>query len=63
MATVLLKLPLLRHIYAWMGCVPADYHAMRDTLKHASVGVVPEVIFLHPASDINNPLLGLQGQA
>lgn len=42
-ATVLLKLPLLRHVYAWMGCVPADYYIMKEQLQTTSVGLVPEV--------------------
>lgn len=42
-ATVLLKLPLLRHLYAWMGCVPADYHTIHELLQTTSVGIVPEV--------------------
>ncbi|CAL8465555.1 g5091 [Coccomyxa elongata] len=41
-ATVLLKLPLLRHVYAWMGCVPADYHVMKEQLQTTSIGLVPE---------------------
>ncbi|KAK9903270.1 hypothetical protein WJX75_001551 [Coccomyxa subellipsoidea] len=41
-ATVLLKLPLLRHLYAWMGCVPADYHTIHELLQTTSVGIVPE---------------------
>jgi hypothetical protein len=42
-ATVLLKLPLLRHVFAWMGCVPADYHTLKELLQVASIGIVPEV--------------------
>ncbi|EIE22983.1 hypothetical protein COCSUDRAFT_63373 [Coccomyxa subellipsoidea C-169] len=41
-ATVLLKLPLLRHVYAWMGCIPADYHTIHEQLQTTSVGLVPE---------------------
>lgn len=43
-ATVLLKLPLLRHIYAWMGCVPADFLTVHQLLQTISVGIVPEVL-------------------
>lgn len=43
MATVLLRLPLLRHVWGAMGCVPADYAPVRTLLASTSVGLVPEV--------------------
>ena len=43
MASVLLALPLLKHIWAWMGCGPADYAPTKALLQHTSVGLAPEV--------------------
>ncbi len=40
---MLLRLPTLRHVWAWMGCVPADYKPVRALLQTTSVGLVPEV--------------------
>jgi hypothetical protein len=45
-ASVLLQLPLLRHVWAWMGCVPADYGTMRELLQSTSIGLMPEVLLL-----------------
>ena len=34
MATVLLKLPYFKHIFAWMGCLPAgEYHNYMHSWK------------------------------
>ncbi len=42
-ATVLFHLPLLRHIYAWFGCIPADRASIEAALASGKcVGLVPE---------------------
>ena len=41
-ATVLLKVPLYKHVFAWLGCHPADKPVMLDLLKRNSVGVIVE---------------------
>lgn len=50
-ATVLLRVPLYKHVFAWLGCHPADKPVMLDLLKENSVGVIVEGvagIFLGP---------------
>ena len=50
-ATVLLKVPFYKHIFAWLGCHPADKPVMLDLLRQNSVGVIVEGvagIFLGP---------------
>lgn len=42
-ASVLFHLPVLRHVYAWMGCIPADRGSIEAALRSGrSVGLVPE---------------------
>ena len=50
-ATVLLRVPLYKHVFAWLGCHPADKPVMLDLLRENSVGVIVEGvagIFLGP---------------
>jgi len=52
-ATVLLRVPFYKHVFAWLGCHPADKPVMLDLLteKKNSVGVIVEGvagIFLGP---------------
>ena len=42
-ATVLMRVPLYKHVFAWMGCCPADRPRMMDLLAAGtSVGVIVE---------------------
>lgn len=43
-ASLLLALPVVRHIMSWMGVVPADKQVMLDVLSKASGGALPEGI-------------------
>lgn len=43
-ASLLLRLPVVRHIMSWMGVVPADKQVMLDVLSKASGGALPEGI-------------------
>lgn len=43
-ASLLLMVPVVRHIMSWMGVVPADKQVMLDVLTHASGGALPEGI-------------------
>ena len=40
---MLLRLPVLRHVWAWMGCFEANFKPVRALLETTSVGLVPEV--------------------
>ncbi|KAK9827733.1 hypothetical protein WJX81_007274 [Elliptochloris bilobata] len=41
-ATVLLQLPYIKHMFGWMGCYSADKPVMLKLLKTQSVGVIVE---------------------
>eukprot|EP00884_Botryococcus_braunii_P015866 jgi/Botrbrau1/2963/Bobra.0026s0031.1 len=41
-ADVLLKLPLFKLIFQWMGCVSAEKEALLKLLKRESLGIIPE---------------------
>ncbi|KAK9918066.1 hypothetical protein WJX75_000903 [Coccomyxa subellipsoidea] len=41
-ATVLLQIPFFKHMFAWMGCKPADKPVTMRLLKNASVGIIVE---------------------
>lgn len=43
-ASLLLALPIVRHMMSWMGVVPASKHVMLDVLSKASGGAMPEGI-------------------
>ena len=43
-ASLLLALPVVRHIMSWMGVVPADKQVMLDVLSQGSGGALPEGI-------------------
>ena len=43
-ASLLLAVPVVRHIMSWMGVVPADKQVMLDVLSQASGGALPEGI-------------------
>ena len=43
-ASLLLALPVVRHIMSWMGVVPANKQVMLDVLSKASGGALPEGI-------------------
>ena len=43
-ASLLLAVPVVRHIMSWMGVVPADKQVMLDVLSKASGGALPEGI-------------------
>ena len=43
-ASLLLVVPVVRHIMSWMGVVPADKQVMLDVLSKASGGALPEGI-------------------
>lgn len=43
-ASLLLALPIVRHVMSWMGVVPASKHVMLDVLSKASGGAMPEGI-------------------
>lgn len=41
-ADVLLKLPIYKHLFAWIGCHSADAKTVRRLLKDRSVAICPE---------------------
>jgi hypothetical protein len=42
-ASILFRLPVVKHLFTWMGCLPADRHAMLGALRAGcSLGVMPE---------------------
>lgn len=41
-ASVLLQLPLAKHMFGWMNCYPADRKVVMRLLKYSSVGLIPE---------------------
>ena len=43
-ASVFFSLPILKHYYAWMGCIPVDKHVLMQCLEHHSLGQIPEGI-------------------
>ncbi|CAL8461777.1 g1308 [Coccomyxa elongata] len=43
-ASVLLRLPFVRHLFAWIGAHPADKHTLAALLQRTSVGMQPEGI-------------------
>ncbi|CAK0785740.1 hypothetical protein CVIRNUC_008951 [Coccomyxa viridis] len=43
-ASVLLQLPYFKHVFAFMGCRPADKPVILKTLKTASIGIIVEGI-------------------
>ncbi|KAK9808224.1 hypothetical protein WJX73_010719 [Symbiochloris irregularis] len=43
-ASIFFSLPLIKHNYAWVGCLSADKQSMLTALKHSSLACLPEGI-------------------